>query len=77
MSKHWDGFLSYCISPGPARSNLEETLSTLDYALCAKSIKNKLELNQLLHVMPHTCNVLPLPYLLLNHPQNPPLFKLY
>lgn len=30
----------------PARSNLEETLSTLDYALRAKSIKNKPELNQ-------------------------------
>lgn len=30
----------------PARSNIEETLSTLDYALRAKSIKNKPELNQ-------------------------------
>lgn len=30
----------------PARSNLEETLSTLDYALRAKSIKNKPEINQ-------------------------------
>ncbi|PPR08103.1 hypothetical protein CVT24_010564 [Panaeolus cyanescens] len=30
----------------PARSNLEETLSTLDYALRAKSIHNKPELNQ-------------------------------
>ncbi|KAG6900878.1 hypothetical protein C0993_009996 [Termitomyces sp. T159_Od127] len=30
----------------PARSNVEETLSTLDYALRAKSIKNKPELNQ-------------------------------
>ncbi|KAG7092477.1 hypothetical protein E1B28_008829 [Marasmius oreades] len=30
----------------PARSNLEETLSTLDYAMHAKSIKNKPELNQ-------------------------------
>jgi kinesin family protein 11 len=30
----------------PARSNLEETLSTLDYALRAKSIKNKPEVNQ-------------------------------
>ncbi len=30
----------------PARSNLEETLSTLDYALRAKSIRNKPELNQ-------------------------------
>ena len=30
----------------PARSNLEETLSTLDYALRAKSITNKPELNQ-------------------------------
>jgi len=29
-----------------ARSNLEETLSTLDYALRAKSIKNKPEINQ-------------------------------
>lgn len=30
----------------PARSNLEETLSTLDYAMHAKSIRNKPELNQ-------------------------------
>lgn len=30
----------------PARSNVEETLSTLDYALRAKSIRNKPELNQ-------------------------------
>ncbi|KDR81633.1 hypothetical protein GALMADRAFT_239701 [Galerina marginata CBS 339.88] len=30
----------------PARANLEETLSTLDYALRAKSIRNKPELNQ-------------------------------
>ncbi|KAF8163321.1 P-loop containing nucleoside triphosphate hydrolase protein [Crassisporium funariophilum] len=30
----------------PARSNLEETLSTLDYAMRAKSIRNKPELNQ-------------------------------
>jgi len=30
----------------PARSNLEETLSTLDYALKAKSIHNKPEVNQ-------------------------------
>ncbi|GLB34934.1 putative kinesin-domain-containing protein [Lyophyllum shimeji] len=30
----------------PARSNMEETLSTLDYAIRAKSIKNKPELNQ-------------------------------
>ncbi|KAG5342766.1 hypothetical protein C0989_008716 [Termitomyces sp. Mn162] len=30
----------------PARSNIEETLSTLDYAIRAKSIKNKPELNQ-------------------------------
>ncbi|KAG6866932.1 hypothetical protein C0991_003848 [Blastosporella zonata] len=30
----------------PARSNVEETLSTLDYAIRAKSIKNKPELNQ-------------------------------
>ncbi|KAF8894637.1 kinesin 2 [Infundibulicybe gibba] len=30
----------------PARSNMEETLSTLDYAMRAKSIKNKPELNQ-------------------------------
>jgi len=30
----------------PTRSNLEETLSTLDYALRAKSIRNKPELNQ-------------------------------
>jgi len=30
----------------PARSNLEETLSTLDYAMRAKSIQNKPELNQ-------------------------------
>ncbi|KAF7304922.1 Kinesin motor domain-containing protein [Mycena kentingensis (nom. inval.)] len=30
----------------PARSNIEETLSTLDYALRAKSIRNKPELNQ-------------------------------
>ncbi|KAJ7632641.1 kinesin 2 [Roridomyces roridus] len=30
----------------PARSNLEETLSTLDYALRAKSIRNKPEVNQ-------------------------------
>lgn len=29
----------------PTRSNLEETLSTLDYALRAKSIRNKPELN--------------------------------
>ena len=30
----------------PASSNIEETLSTLDYALWAKSIRNKPELNQ-------------------------------
>jgi kinesin family protein 11 len=31
----------------PTRSNLEETLSTLDYALsCVQNIKNKPELNQ-------------------------------
>lgn len=30
----------------PSRSNIEETLSTLDYALRAKSIRNKPELNQ-------------------------------
>lgn len=30
----------------PARSNMEETLSTLDYALRAKSIRNKPEVNQ-------------------------------
>ncbi|KDQ09272.1 hypothetical protein BOTBODRAFT_191177 [Botryobasidium botryosum FD-172 SS1] len=30
----------------PTRSNMEESLSTLDYALRAKSIKNKPELNQ-------------------------------
>ncbi|KAH9856982.1 kinesin-domain-containing protein [Lenzites betulinus] len=30
----------------PARSNLEETLSTLDYAIRAKSIKNRPEVNQ-------------------------------
>ncbi|CAK5277692.1 unnamed protein product [Mycena citricolor] len=30
----------------PSRSNMEETLSTLDYALRAKSIRNKPELNQ-------------------------------
>ncbi|KAG6909696.1 hypothetical protein DXG01_015897 [Tephrocybe rancida] len=30
----------------PARSNVEETLSTLDYAIRAKSIRNKPELNQ-------------------------------
>ncbi|KAJ7063348.1 P-loop containing nucleoside triphosphate hydrolase protein [Mycena amicta] len=30
----------------PARSNMEETLSTLDYALRGKSIRNKPELNQ-------------------------------
>lgn len=30
----------------PARSNLEETLSTLDYAIRAKSIRNKPEINQ-------------------------------
>ncbi|KAF8212191.1 kinesin 2 [Mycena galopus ATCC 62051] len=30
----------------PARSNIEETLSTLDYAMRAKSIRNKPELNQ-------------------------------
>ncbi|KAI6167000.1 P-loop containing nucleoside triphosphate hydrolase protein [Pisolithus thermaeus] len=30
----------------PARSNMEETLSTLDYAIRAKSIRNKPELNQ-------------------------------
>ncbi|EKM55573.1 uncharacterized protein PHACADRAFT_173717 [Phanerochaete carnosa HHB-10118-sp] len=30
----------------PARSNMEETLSTLDYAIRAKSIKNKPEVNQ-------------------------------
>jgi len=33
----------------PARSNLEETLSTLDYAIRAKSIKNKPEVNQRLN----------------------------
>ncbi|KAJ3920923.1 hypothetical protein F5877DRAFT_65344 [Lentinula edodes] len=30
----------------PARSNLEERLSTLDYAMSAKSIRNKPEINQ-------------------------------
>jgi kinesin family member 11 len=30
----------------PARSNMEETLSTLDYAMRAKSIRNKPEINQ-------------------------------
>ncbi|KAJ4469403.1 kinesin [Lentinula edodes] len=30
----------------PARSNIEETLSTLDYAMSAKSIRNKPEINQ-------------------------------
>lgn len=30
----------------PARSNVEETLSTLDYAIRAKSIRNKPEINQ-------------------------------
>jgi kinesin family protein 11 len=30
----------------PVKSNLEETLSTLDYAIRAKAIKNKPELNQ-------------------------------
>ncbi|EIN07350.1 kinesin-domain-containing protein [Punctularia strigosozonata HHB-11173 SS5] len=30
----------------PARSNMEETLSTLDYAMRAKSIRNKPEVNQ-------------------------------
>jgi len=30
----------------PAQSNIEETLSTLDYANKAKSIKNKPEVNQ-------------------------------
>lgn len=30
----------------PARCNLEETLSTLEYALCAKSIRNRPEVNQ-------------------------------
>ena len=30
----------------PASSNMEETLFTLDYALRAKSIRNKPELNQ-------------------------------
>ncbi|KAI1795774.1 kinesin-domain-containing protein [Ganoderma leucocontextum] len=30
----------------PARSNMEETLSTLDYAMRAKSIKNRPEVNQ-------------------------------
>jgi kinesin family protein 11 len=30
----------------PARSNMEETLSTLDYAIRAKSIRNKPEINQ-------------------------------
>jgi hypothetical protein len=30
----------------PARSNLEETLSTLDYAARAKTIRNRPELNQ-------------------------------
>ncbi|KAI0797910.1 P-loop containing nucleoside triphosphate hydrolase protein [Abortiporus biennis] len=30
----------------PARSNMEETLSTLDYAIRAKSIRNKPEVNQ-------------------------------
>jgi kinesin family protein 11 len=30
----------------PARSNMEETLSTLDYAIRAKSIRNKPEMNQ-------------------------------
>jgi kinesin family protein 11 len=32
----------------PARSNLEETISTLDYAFRAKNIKNKPQVNQLL-----------------------------
>jgi len=30
----------------PARSNMEETLSTLDYAMGAKSIRNMLSVNQ-------------------------------
>jgi kinesin family member 11 len=30
----------------PSKSNMEETLSTLDYALRAKSIRNKPEINQ-------------------------------
>lgn len=34
------------VTISPARSDLEETLSTLDNALCAKSINNKPELNQ-------------------------------
>ncbi|KAF2671781.1 kinesin-domain-containing protein [Microthyrium microscopicum] len=32
----------------PARSNLEETLSTLDYAFRAKNIKNKPQINQII-----------------------------
>ena len=32
----------------PARSNLEETISTLDYAFRAKNIKNKPQLNQMI-----------------------------
>ena len=30
----------------PTRSNMEETLSTLDYAIRAKTIRNKPEINQ-------------------------------
>ncbi|KAK3938907.1 kinesin-like protein bimC [Diplogelasinospora grovesii] len=33
----------------PARSNLEETISTLDYAFRAKNIRNKPQLNGLMH----------------------------
>ncbi|KAF9264663.1 kinesin-domain-containing protein [Marasmius fiardii PR-910] len=42
------GHTKTCIiaTVSPARSNMEETLSTLDYAMHAKSIKNKPELNQ-------------------------------
>lgn len=37
----------------PTRSNLEETLSTLDYALRARTIKNKPELNQVSVLVAH------------------------
>ncbi|KAJ8078798.1 Kinesin- motor protein [Marasmius tenuissimus] len=42
------GHTKTCIiaTVSPARSNVEETLSTLDYAMHAKSIKNKPEVNQ-------------------------------
>lgn len=42
------GHTKTCIiaTVSPARCNLEETLSTLDYALGARSIRNKPELNQ-------------------------------